>query len=249
MVNDRKMEETPVAEVSTTEGHYGVEAMLDIRRGSLDTKSEVTKVYRCADGRELRVYGYKRVKALMGKTQQILQIRFTVLDVLRPIIALSRLVQGGWDLSIGGAPVEATAHTEELREGLDVAGDAERQEHAFHEGEEQEQQEAAEMKMPVAPTVEEVRYRNLTHYPYKEWCEHCVCGRGREDSTRSRPTGHDRGAVGLLVSHRRRSTSAITGSHRQRLPPYDGSVGSLERWRRVCCEEHQDIHTITGDSQ
>eukprot|EP00971_Amphidinium_carterae_P100472 1987212-Amphidinium_carterae.1 len=35
------------------------------------------------------------------------------------------------------------------------------------------------MKVPTAPTDEERRYRNLTHYPYKEWCEHC--GRGRED--------------------------------------------------------------------
>eukprot|EP00971_Amphidinium_carterae_P182577 3623458-Amphidinium_carterae.1 len=70
---------------------------------------EVTKVYRCADGRELRVYGYKWVRALVGRTQQILQIRFTVLDVLRPVIALSCLVQGRWDLSFGGAPVEATA--------------------------------------------------------------------------------------------------------------------------------------------
>eukprot|EP00971_Amphidinium_carterae_P258444 5129537-Amphidinium_carterae.2 len=69
MVNDRKMVEIPVAEVSTKEGHYGVEAMLDSGAGAsvcspndfptvaIDTKTEVTKVYRCADGRELRVYG------------------------------------------------------------------------------------------------------------------------------------------------------------------------------------------------
>eukprot|EP00971_Amphidinium_carterae_P329722 6462365-Amphidinium_carterae.1 len=51
----------------------------------------------------------------MGKTQQILQVRFTVLDVLRPIIALSCLVQGGWDLSFGGEPVDASATHKELR--------------------------------------------------------------------------------------------------------------------------------------
>eukprot|EP00971_Amphidinium_carterae_P137191 2718588-Amphidinium_carterae.2 len=124
------MEETPVAEVSTTEGHYGVEAMLDSGAGAsvcspndfptvaIDTKSEVTKVYRCADGRELRVYGYKRVRALVGKTQQILQIRFTVLDVLRPIIVLSCFVHGGWDLSFGGAPVEGTATHQGTRRRL-----------------------------------------------------------------------------------------------------------------------------------
>eukprot|EP00971_Amphidinium_carterae_P098422 1946728-Amphidinium_carterae.1 len=37
------------------------------------------------------------------------------------------------------------------------------------------------MKVPVAPSEEERRYHNLTHYQYKEWCEHCVRGRGRED--------------------------------------------------------------------
>eukprot|EP00971_Amphidinium_carterae_P108662 2151362-Amphidinium_carterae.1 len=143
--------------------------------------SEVTKVHRCADGRELRVYGYKWVKTIVGKTQQILQIRFTVLDVLRPIIALSCLVQRGWDLNFGGVPIEAMAthRGTQRRLGLiertglyfiplliamqqvqhvrghvifsfeeEVAGDAKRQEHTFHESEEQEQQEAGEMKVP-----------------------------------------------------------------------------------------------------
>eukprot|EP00971_Amphidinium_carterae_P237217 4708496-Amphidinium_carterae.1 len=39
-----------------------------------------------------------------GALGHILHIRFTVMDVLRPIIALSCMVQGGWDLSFGGAP-------------------------------------------------------------------------------------------------------------------------------------------------
>eukprot|EP00971_Amphidinium_carterae_P253896 5040451-Amphidinium_carterae.1 len=47
----------------------------------------------------------------------------------------------------------------------EVVDDAVRQEHAFHEGEEQDQQEAGEMKVPVAPSEAEKRYRNLTHYP------------------------------------------------------------------------------------
>eukprot|EP00971_Amphidinium_carterae_P241738 4799946-Amphidinium_carterae.1 len=41
----------------------------DFPKVAIDTKTEVTKVYRCADGRELRVYGYKWVRALVGKTQ------------------------------------------------------------------------------------------------------------------------------------------------------------------------------------
>eukprot|EP00971_Amphidinium_carterae_P226140 4485644-Amphidinium_carterae.1 len=78
MVDDGKIVETPIAEV-TTEGHHGVEAMLDSGAGAsvcspndfltiaIDTQSEVTKVYRCADGRELKVYGYKWVKASWAK--------------------------------------------------------------------------------------------------------------------------------------------------------------------------------------
>eukprot|EP00971_Amphidinium_carterae_P063085 1248255-Amphidinium_carterae.1 len=37
----------------------------------------------------------------------------------------------------------------------EVAEDAVRQEHVFHEGEEQEQQVAGEMKVPIAPSDEE----------------------------------------------------------------------------------------------
>eukprot|EP00971_Amphidinium_carterae_P185638 3685962-Amphidinium_carterae.1 len=70
IVDDRKIVDTPIAEV-TTDGQYGVEVMLDSGTGAsvcspndfpniaIDTYSEVTKTYRCADGRELKVYGYK----------------------------------------------------------------------------------------------------------------------------------------------------------------------------------------------
>eukprot|EP00971_Amphidinium_carterae_P298420 5929492-Amphidinium_carterae.2 len=167
---------------------------------AIHTQSEVTKVYRAC----VKVYGYKWVKAIVGKTQQILQIRLTiiivtVLDVLRPIIALSCLVQGGWDLSFGGAPVEATAthrgtprrlgliQKDSFEEDVTNALRQEnKQEHVFHEGEEQNQQEAGEMKVPLAPSEEERRYHNLTHYPYKEWCDDCVRGRGPAPHTKSR---------------------------------------------------------------
>eukprot|EP00971_Amphidinium_carterae_P079276 1568550-Amphidinium_carterae.5 len=117
IVDDRQVEETPVAEVSTSDEHYGVEAMLDSGAGAsvciysptdfpnvaIDTKTAVTvtKVYRCADGENS-------------------ECTVTSGSVLRPIIALSCLVQGGWDLSFGGAPVEATAthRTTQRRLGL-----------------------------------------------------------------------------------------------------------------------------------
>eukprot|EP00971_Amphidinium_carterae_P094039 1860854-Amphidinium_carterae.1 len=49
------------------------------------------------------------------------------------------------------------------------------------DGQEQEQQEATEMRALFPPTDEERRYHNLTHYPYRDWCQHCVRGRGRDD--------------------------------------------------------------------
>eukprot|EP00971_Amphidinium_carterae_P350957 6491827-Amphidinium_carterae.1 len=141
---------------------------------AIDTKTAVTKVYRCAEGRELRVYGYK-------------WIRLTILDVLRPIVALSCLVQCGWDLSFGGAPVEATAthRATQRRLGLvqrvglyfiplliaahqtqharghvicnfeeDVAGDGvERHEHAFHESGEGVDQPEQDQQEPTLGNV------------------------------------------------------------------------------------------------
>eukprot|EP00971_Amphidinium_carterae_P118414 2346205-Amphidinium_carterae.1 len=60
---EKRSEETPIAAV-TTDGQYGVEAMLDSGASvcspndfpniAIDTIREVTKSYRCADGRELK---------------------------------------------------------------------------------------------------------------------------------------------------------------------------------------------------
>jgi len=53
--------------------------------------------------------------------------------------------------------------------------------------EEEEETEAGEeergvvkMMDPRQPSEEERRNHNLTHLPYRNWCEHCVKGRGRE---------------------------------------------------------------------
>ena len=47
-----------------------------------------------------------------------------------------------------------------------------------------EQEEAREVKappIPMTPSREEVRQHRLKHHPYREWCPHCVRGKGRED--------------------------------------------------------------------
>ena len=47
-----------------------------------------------------------------------------------------------------------------------------------------EQEEARELRappIPMTPSREEVRQHRLKHHPYREWCPHCVRGKGRED--------------------------------------------------------------------
>eukprot|EP00971_Amphidinium_carterae_P336315 6472615-Amphidinium_carterae.1 len=69
------------------------------------------------------------------------------------------------------------------------------------------------MKVPVAPTDEEKRRHNLTHSPFREWCSHCVHGRGREDRH------------GLLFL----DVCTVVGSNQQRVPSHDGDMGPNER--------------------
>ena len=38
------------------------------------------------------------------------------------------------------------------------------------------------MQSPLLPTPAEIEEHNLTHFPYRSWCRHCVRGRGKEAS-------------------------------------------------------------------
>ena len=38
------------------------------------------------------------------------------------------------------------------------------------------------MQSPLLPTPAEIEDHNLTHFPYRSWCRHCVRGRGKEAS-------------------------------------------------------------------
>ena len=42
--------------------------------------------------------------------------------------------------------------------------------------------EVKKMNSPMKPSREEVETHNLTHLPYRNWCRHCVRGRGKEAS-------------------------------------------------------------------
>eukprot|EP00971_Amphidinium_carterae_P150116 2975698-Amphidinium_carterae.2 len=87
------------------------------RRGHRYEDSCDESLWMCRWVRTQTVYGYRWVGALVGKTQQLLQIRFTVqyvLDVLRPIIALSCLRWMGLELwwSSSGSHSNAQTYSE-----------------------------------------------------------------------------------------------------------------------------------------
>ena len=46
--------------------------------------------------------------------------------------------------------------------------------------EEQGQMKTKHMHDPKLPSEAEVRQHRLTHMPYRNWCPHCVRGRGKE---------------------------------------------------------------------
>ena len=46
--------------------------------------------------------------------------------------------------------------------------------------EEREQVDTVELKMPIKPSQAEVDRHNLNHATFRDWCEFCVKGRGKE---------------------------------------------------------------------
>ena len=42
------------------------------------------------------------------------------------------------------------------------------------------EREVKKMNSPMKPSREEVETHNSTHLPYRNWCRHCVRGRGKE---------------------------------------------------------------------
>ena len=44
----------------------------------------------------------------------------------------------------------------------------------------EEKREVIKMADPRQPSEEERRERNLTHLPFRNWCPHCIRGRGLE---------------------------------------------------------------------
>ena len=71
-------------------------------------------------------------------------------------------VNGGEEVvTVGSGDPESTRGAEETETGGEERG-------------------VVKMLDPRQPSEEERRTHNLTHLPYRNWCEHCVKGRGRE---------------------------------------------------------------------
>ena len=125
---------------------------------------------------------------------------FTVVDVKRPILSVSRLMDRGIETFIqagkqflrrfDGATVELTR-----RGGLFVLQCQayvpmlladEEMERELMGRKEVEPRVAIEVPAPDEPTVDERRHHGLTHLPYQLWCNICVRARGRENRHVSR---------------------------------------------------------------
>jgi len=64
-----------------------------------------------------------------------------------------------------------------------------------------EEREVVKMLDPRQPSEEERRTHNLTHLPYRNWCEHCVKGRGREADHKQLKSQPEVGEGGLHELH------------------------------------------------
>ena len=162
-----------------------------------------------ATGELLKHYGTRTVDLRCQGEE--LRVGFTVVDVKRPILSVSRLVDRGIETFIqagkqflrrfDGATVELTRrgglvlHVKLLfrccwhlwmNEG--PAGEApdlppidEEMERELMGREEVEPPVATEVPAPDEPTSDERRHHGHTHLPYQPWCNICVRARGREN--------------------------------------------------------------------
>ena len=145
-----------------------------------------------------------------------LRVGFTVVDVKRPILSVSRLMNSGIETFIQGgmqflrrfvgATVELTRRgglfvlqceavvpmllapvdEEPAGEAPDLPPIDEEMERELMGREEVEPPAAIEVPAPDEPTSDQRRHHGLTHLPYQPWCNICVRARGRENRHVSR---------------------------------------------------------------
>ena len=81
-------------------------------------------------------------------------------------------------------PKDKTVAKVEVEE---VGGEGDEEEVRCHPCGGSEEEETGErfvkkMQSPLLPSAKEIDEHNLTHFPYRSWCRHCVRGRGKEAS-------------------------------------------------------------------
>ena len=83
---------------------------------------------------------------------------------------------------IVGENREVVAEGEEMKVGddEDERVDADKWEEAGRVGTRNEMRDMRRLVDPRLPTVEERREHELTHIPYRNWCPHCIRGRGKD---------------------------------------------------------------------
>jgi hypothetical protein len=62
-------------------------------------------------------------------------------------------------------------------------------------------QESAGISQPCMPSKEEVTTHERTHLPFRNWCQHCVRGRARDDPHIKQDPDRERGVVKLSVDY------------------------------------------------
>jgi hypothetical protein len=67
------------------------------------------------------------------------------------------------------------------------------------------------MNSPGKPSAAEIEEHNLTHLPYRNWCRHCVRGRGKEAAHMEgkRDGGNYRNCTSTIVSQERKRRGRI----------------------------------------
>eukprot|EP00435_Cladocopium_sp_Y103_P060831 s663_g22.t1 len=180
---------------------------------------EVGLNFQSADG-SLVPELYKVRPLVMTEEGLVRQTQFSVASVnkvlMRELFAVSPLNLQANDErpeGIQGEEAEDDGYEPSTPLGADDAergdfelGDAAEVQAAIDSGQLHAEFEEEPMKMgqrtPYRPSAEEVRQHNISHVPYRDWCVHCVRGRGRT-------MAHHRSAEDAEQRERRRPTVSM----------------------------------------
>ncbi len=85
---------------------------------------------------------------------------------------------------------------------------------------------------PKLPTADEVAQHNIDHYPYRNWCRHCVEGRGRGERHASKTVESDIPIVGMDYFF---MTKSVTESKNELKEKGEDADAMVEEGRALKC--------------